>query len=113
MHLAAKAGVRPSIADQTGYVDTNINGTVVMLEAARTAGVKKFIFASSSSVYGNNPKTPFSETDNVDFRFLRMRRLKRPGADLLYLQSFVSDGYDLSEVFYRLWTSPAAGPGNS
>ncbi len=66
VHLAAKAGVRPSIEDPIGYQDVNINGTVVMLEAAREFAINKFIFASSSSVYGNNEKVPFAETDNVD-----------------------------------------------
>ena len=66
-HLAARAGVRPSIKDPIGYQDVNINGTVVMLEAAKMFGVKKFVFASSSSIYGNNKKVPFAETDNVDF----------------------------------------------
>ena len=54
VHLAAKAGVRPSIEDPVSYVDVNVNGTVVMLEAAKEFGVKKFVFASSSSIYGNN-----------------------------------------------------------
>jgi UDP-glucuronate 4-epimerase len=67
VHLAAKAGVRPSIEDPLGYQDVNINGTMVMLESAVKNDVKKFVFASSSSVYGNNKKVPFSETDNVDY----------------------------------------------
>ncbi len=67
VHLAAKAGVRPSIEDPVGYQDVNVSGTVVMLEAARRFGVNKFVFASSSSVYGNNEKVPFAETDNVDY----------------------------------------------
>ena len=66
VHLAARAGVRPSIEDPLLYQDVNVNGTCVMLEAARKHKISKFIFASSSSVYGNNPKVPFSETDNVD-----------------------------------------------
>jgi UDP-glucuronate 4-epimerase len=66
VHLAAKAGVRPSIAQPVLYADVNINGTLVLLEAARKQKVKKFIFASSSSVYGNNKKVPFSENDSVD-----------------------------------------------
>jgi UDP-glucuronate 4-epimerase len=49
------------------YADVNINGTMVLLEAAKNNNIKKFIFASSSSVYGNNKKVPFSEDDNVDF----------------------------------------------
>ncbi|MCP4263938.1 MAG: SDR family NAD(P)-dependent oxidoreductase [Planctomycetes bacterium] len=67
VHLAAKAGVRPSIAEPLLYNDVNINGTMVLLEAANKHKVGKFIFASSSSVYGNNKKVPFSEDDNVDF----------------------------------------------
>lgn len=67
VHLAARAGVRPSIEQPLLYADVNINGTMVMLEAAKKHKVNKFVFASSSSVYGNNKKVPFSEDDNVDF----------------------------------------------
>jgi UDP-glucuronate 4-epimerase len=67
VHLAAKAGVRPSIEKPLLYADVNINGTMVLLEAARKHKVNKFIFGSSSSVYGNNKKVPFSEEDSVDF----------------------------------------------
>lgn len=66
VHLAAKAGVRPSIADPLGYTRANIVATQVVLEAARKHDVKRFIFGSSSSVYGNNEKVPFSEDDPVD-----------------------------------------------
>ena len=66
IHLAAKAGVRPSIDSIEEYYDVNVNGTVVLLECMRNNSVKKLVFASSSSVYGNNKKVPFSETDNVD-----------------------------------------------
>jgi UDP-glucuronate 4-epimerase len=66
VHLAAKAGVRPSIEQPVLYADVNIKGTLVLLEAARKQNIKKFIFASSSSVYGNNKKIPFSEDDPVD-----------------------------------------------
>lgn len=67
IHLAAKAGVRPSIDDPVGYNKTNVDGTMSILEFMRSAGIKKHILASSSSVYGNNKKVPFSEKDNVDF----------------------------------------------
>lgn len=67
VHLAAKAGVRPSIAEPLVYSDVNINGTMVLLELIKERNIGKFIFASSSSVYGNNKKVPFSEQDNVDF----------------------------------------------
>jgi UDP-glucuronate 4-epimerase len=67
VHLAARAGVRPSIAQPGLYADVNINGTMVLLEAAKEQRTGKFIFGSSSSVYGNNEKVPFSEDDNIDF----------------------------------------------
>ncbi|MFC1677397.1 GDP-mannose 4,6-dehydratase [Planctomycetota bacterium] len=67
VHLAARAGVRPSIAQPALYADVNIKGTVALLEAAKKNNITKFIFASSSSVYGNNKKVPFAEDDNVDF----------------------------------------------
>jgi len=66
IHLAAKAGIRPSIEDPSGYYSTNVLGTLNVLEAMKKCNVYKLIFASSSSVYGNNRKTPFSETDAVD-----------------------------------------------
>lgn len=66
VHLAARAGVRPSIEQPLVYQDVNVGGLNVMLEAARTRGIKQFVFASSSSVYGNNKKVPFSEDDPVD-----------------------------------------------
>jgi UDP-glucuronate 4-epimerase len=63
VHLAARAGVRPSIADPAGYQDVNVRGTQTMLDFARHAGVKQFVFASSSSVYGLNANVPWSERD--------------------------------------------------
>lgn len=66
IHLAAKAGVRFSMESIKEYYDVNVNGTVCLLESMRKNGVKKMLFASSSSVYGNNSKLPFSETDPVD-----------------------------------------------
>ncbi|MGI9114076.1 MAG: GDP-mannose 4,6-dehydratase [Chthoniobacterales bacterium] len=60
-HLAARAGVRPSIAQPQLYYDTNVNGTLHLLEAARSTGVQRFILASSSSVYGMAKSVPFSE----------------------------------------------------
>jgi len=63
VHLAARAGVRPSIADPLLYQDVNIRGTIVLLEACKAHGIKNFIFASSSSVYGENQRVPFKEED--------------------------------------------------
>jgi UDP-glucuronate 4-epimerase len=64
-HLAARAGVRPSIQQPQLYYDTNVAGTVHLLEAARSNGVEKFIFASSSSVYGAARRVPFSEDEHL------------------------------------------------
>jgi UDP-glucuronate 4-epimerase len=66
IHLAAKAGVRPSIVDPDGYYMTNVIGTLNLLEMMKDHKVSKMIFASSSSVYGNNLKVPFCESDSVD-----------------------------------------------
>ncbi|MBI5419747.1 MAG: GDP-mannose 4,6-dehydratase [Deltaproteobacteria bacterium] len=66
VHLAAKAGVRPSVADPAGYADVNVMGTIQVLEFARERSVPQVLFASSSSVYGGNAKVPFSENDVVD-----------------------------------------------
>jgi len=65
VHLAARAGVRPSIDDPVGYQEVNVAGTQALLEATRRAGVRRFVFASSSSVYGINPRVPWSEDDHV------------------------------------------------
>ncbi len=66
VHLAAKAGVRPSLLDPVGYADVNLRGTAVVLEAALAAGVRTFVAASSSSVYGARAKAPFAESDPCD-----------------------------------------------
>jgi UDP-glucuronate 4-epimerase len=79
VHLAARAGVRPSIEQPALYTDVNINGTVVLLEIARQREIPKFVFASSSSVYGNNRKVPFSEDDNVDFPISPYAATKKAG----------------------------------
>jgi UDP-glucuronate 4-epimerase len=65
IHLAARAGVRPSLAEPALYQRVNVEGTVNLLEAARLTGVRKLVIASSSSVYGVNAKVPFSEADPI------------------------------------------------
>lgn len=64
-HLAARAGVRPSIEHPQLYCDTNVSGTLHLLDAARVTGVERFIFASSSSVYGSSKTVPFSEDEHL------------------------------------------------
>ncbi len=79
VHLAAKAGVRPSIADPLAYQDVNVAGTTSLLEAARKHNLPKFIFGSSSSIYGNNKKIPFAESDNVDLPISPYAATKKAG----------------------------------
>ena len=63
LHLAARAGIRASLQNPRLYVETNVNGTLNLLDEAAALGITRLVFASSSSVYGNNPKVPFAETD--------------------------------------------------
>lgn len=84
VHLAAMAGVRYSIEQPELYYDVNINGTLNLLEKCRERDIKKFVFASSSSVYGNNKKVPFSEGDNVDFPISQYAATKKSGELLLH-----------------------------
>ncbi|RAJ94103.1 UDP-glucuronate 4-epimerase [Larkinella arboricola] len=66
IHLAARAGVRPSVQDPALYYDVNVTGTLTLLQAMQHAGVKKMVFASSSSVYGDSLQVPFTESDPSD-----------------------------------------------
>ncbi|MEW6439701.1 MAG: GDP-mannose 4,6-dehydratase [bacterium] len=79
VHLAARAGVRPSLEQPLLYGDVNLNGTLRLLEFAREKGVRRFIFASSSSVYGNNEKVPFHEDDRVDWPISPYAATKKAG----------------------------------
>lgn len=65
VHLAARAGVRPSLSEPKLYTETNVNGTLNLLELAHQHNIKQFVYASSSSVYGINSKIPFSEEDRI------------------------------------------------
>lgn len=101
VHLAARAGVRPSIEEPVLYQDVNVNGTVVLLEAAKNFDVRKFVFASSSSVYGNNEKVPFSETDNVDYPISPYAATKKAGELLCHTYSHL---YGIGMTCLRLFT---------
>lgn len=79
VHLAARAGVRPSLEQPVEYSRTNLDGTTAVLELARRVGCRRFVFGSSSSVYGNNPKVPFAETDPVDHPISPYAATKRGG----------------------------------
>ena len=79
VHLAAMAGVRPSIENPAHYTAVNLDGTVNLLDAAVAHHAQRFIFASSSSVYGNNDKVPFAEDDRVDFPISPYAATKKSG----------------------------------
>jgi UDP-glucuronate 4-epimerase len=101
VHLAAMAGVRSSIAQPLLYADVNVNGTVVLLELAKKHRVDKFIFGSSSSVYGNNKKVPFSEDDNVDFPISPYAATKKAGELICHTYHHL---YGMSVTCLRFFT---------
>ena len=101
IHLAARAGVRPSILQPSLYVDVNEVGTARLLELARGRGIRHFVFASSSSVYGNNLKVPFSETDPVDHPISPYAATKKAGELLCHSFRHL---YGMSVVCLRFFT---------
>ncbi len=101
IHLAARAGVRPSLEKPLLYEQVNVGGTVTLLEASRTFGVQKFVFASSSSVYGTASSVPFREDDRVDQPISPYAATKIAGERLCYTYSHL---YGLKVVCLRFFT---------
>jgi UDP-glucuronate 4-epimerase len=101
IHLAARAGVRPSISHAALYEKVNLGGTINILDNCRDMGIKKFIFASSSSVYGGNRKMPFSETDRVDSPVSPYAATKKAGELICYTYHHL---YDISVFAFRFFT---------
>jgi len=101
VHLAARAGVRPSLSEPELYTQTNINGTVNLLELARQHGIKQFVFGSSSSVYGSNAKVPFSEGDPIRQPISPYAATKAAGELICHAYSHL---YDLRCVCLRFFT---------
>jgi len=101
VHLAARAGVRPSIAEPALYADVNVSGTVAVLELARVLGISRFVFGSSSSVYGNNPRVPFSEDHPVDTPISPYAASKRAGELLCHTYAHL---HGLSVAALRFFT---------
>lgn len=101
VHLAAMAGVRPSIENPQLYYDVNITGTLNLLEQCRRKNIKKFVFASSSSVYGNNEKVPFSETDIVDNPISPYAATKKSGELMCHTYYHL---FDMSIAALRFFT---------
>src|SRR5438874_434094 len=100
-HLAARAGVRPSIQYPRLYYDTNVTGTLHLLEAARVTGVERFVFASSSSVYGASKTVPFSEDEHLSQTFSPYAATKVAGE---FLCSTYSHLYNLRVLALRYFT---------
>ncbi len=100
-HLAARAGVRPSIAAPELYINCNVNGTFHVLDAAKEFGVGRFLFASSSSVYGVNEKVPFAETDLIARTISPYAATKLAGEQLCSNYAYL---YGIQTVCLRFFT---------
>jgi UDP-glucuronate 4-epimerase len=100
-HLAARAGIRPSIQHPRLYYDTNVTGTLHLLDAARVTGVERFIFASSSSVYGISKTVPFSEDQHLTQTLSPYAATKIAGE---FLCSTYSHLYQMKVVALRYFT---------
>ncbi|HEX6125774.1 MAG TPA: GDP-mannose 4,6-dehydratase [Pyrinomonadaceae bacterium] len=101
VHLAARAGVRPSLREPKLYAETNVNGTLNLLELARDYEVKQFVFGSSSSVYGVNCKVPFSEDDRIHQPISPYAATKAAGELLCHAYSHL---YQIRTVCLRFFT---------
>jgi UDP-glucuronate 4-epimerase len=101
IHLAARAGVRPSLEDPLLYEHVNIRGTLVLLEACRRAAVRKLVFASSSSVYGACSRLPFREDDEIRHPVSPYAATKLSGELMCYTYSHL---YNLNVVCLRFFT---------
>ena len=101
IHLAAKAGVRPSLEEPLAYARANIVGTLTLLEAACRANVRRFVFGSSSSVYGDAARVPFSEDQPVNMPISPYAASKVAGESFCYTYHSL---YDLPAVCLRLFT---------
>lgn len=101
VHLAARAGVRPSLSEPRLYFETNVTGTLNLLEMARVYGVKQFVNASSSSVYGLNSHMPFSEDDRIHQPISPYAATKAAGELLCHTYSHL---HDVRTVCLRFFT---------
>jgi UDP-glucuronate 4-epimerase len=101
MHMAARAGVRPSLAQPLLYERVNVQGTIGLLEAARKTGVKRFVFASSSSIYGIASKVPFREDDCDNMPISPYAATKLAAERICYVYSHL---YEMSIVCLRFFT---------
>ena len=101
IHLAARAGVRPSLEAPLLYEQVNVRGTMVLLEAARQSGVGRFVFASSSSIYGIANRVPFSEEDHLNLPVSPYAATKIAGEKICFTYSHL---YGIQAVCLRFFT---------
>ncbi len=101
VHLAALAGVRPSIAEPYRYQEVNVGGTSAILECVRDFGINHVVFASSSSVYGENDKVPFAEADRVDHPISPYAATKKAGELICHTYHHL---YDFPVTCLRFFT---------
>jgi UDP-glucuronate 4-epimerase len=101
VHLAARAGVRHSLEQPLLYEHTNVHGTMVLLESCRQVGVRQFVFASSSSVYGATGRVPFRETNRVDTPVSVYAATKLAGEQVCYAYSHL---YGIRTICLRFFT---------
>ncbi|GAA4465854.1 GDP-mannose 4,6-dehydratase [Nibrella saemangeumensis] len=109
VHLAARAGVRPSVENPALYFDVNVNGTLSILEAMRQAGVRRMVMASSSSVYGDAERVPFTESDACD-RPLSPYAASKRSAELLAHTYHHLYGFDISCLRFFTVYGPGQRP---
>ena len=103
VHLAARAGVRPSLTEPFLYAETNITGTLNLLELARAANVPQFVFGSSSSVYGINAKVPFSEDDPIRQTISPYAATKAAGEMLCHTYAHLHDMRCIALRFFTVY----------
>jgi UDP-glucuronate 4-epimerase len=103
VHLAARAGVRPSLSEPFLYAETNITGTLNLLELARSTGVPQFVFGSSSSVYGINAKVPFSEDDPIRQTISPYAATKAAGEMLCHTYAHLHDMRCVALRFFTVY----------
>lgn len=109
INLAARAGVRASVKDPWAYLDTNLKGTLNLLECCKTNDVKKFVLASTSSVYGDNKKMPFSVSDNTDHPLAPYSATKKGAEVMCYSYNYLY-GIDTTVLRYFTVYGPAGRP---
>jgi len=109
INLAARAGVRASVEDPWSYIDTNLNGTLNLLECCKDYNVKKFVFASTSSVYGDNIEIPFKVSDITDHPLAPYAASKKSAEVLCYSYYYL---YGIDTIVPRFFTvyGPAGRP---